>query len=379
MKKVLFVTVNDWVTWGGSEVLWAKACLIALEENFNVSVCLKKWPQRPEFVQKLSEKGAILYERNMVNISKIDQFKNRFLPSKFHKRNTKILAYHFIEDLKPDLVIISQGGNSEGEFLARHLASKGIAYVTISQAVSEAFWPNDVQCAELDVALKGAKMNFFVSKDNLITTERQIGRYLPNAQVTWNPFNVPFENSLAYPSTENGFRIACVARYEFSAKGQDILCAVLSQPKWKARNLSVHFYGSGTNELGLKKLISMYGIEKQAYVEGYASTLDIWKQNHALILPSRVEGLPLSLVEAMLCARLSIVTNVSGNLEAIQENINAFVAEAPRYEYIDAALERAWDRKDEWQSMGESAQVHIKKIVPVSPELAFWNSIKTLF
>ncbi len=55
----------------------------------------------------------------------------------------------------------------------------------------------------------------------------------------------------------------------------------------------------------------------------------------AFVLPSLWEGLPISLLEAMYLRRLCIVSNVVGNRDVIQNNINGFVCESTD-DYINA-------------------------------------------
>ena len=77
----------------------------------------------------------------------------------------------------------------------------------------------------------------------------------------------------------------------------------------------------------------------------------------------------------MLCGRLAIVTNVSGNAEVIIDNVNGFIAEAPNAVYLDAAMERAWKRKSEWKEIGQQAQNYIKTLVPEFPATVFLNDL----
>src|SRR4029450_7098540 len=81
----------------------------------------------------------------------------------------------------------------------------------------------------------------------------------------------------------------------------------------------------------------------------------LWAENHLLVLPSRAEGTPLALVEAMLCGRPAVVTDVGGNAEWIAEPETGFVAEAPTAKSFGAALERAWQARDHWQKLGMQA------------------------
>ena len=60
-----------------------------------------------------------------------------------------------------------------------------------------------------------------------------------------------------------------------------------------------------------------------------ADIVGIWSKHNALVLPSRCEGLPLALVEAMLCGRPAIATNVAGHGEVIEDGVTGILAEAP--------------------------------------------------
>ena len=86
-----------------------------------------------------------------------------------------------------------------------------------------------------------------------------------------------------------------------------------------------------------------------------------------MILASRYEGLPLALVEAMLCGRVPVVTSVSGNPEVVSDNENGFLAKAATPEFLDEAMERAWNRKEDWKEMGIIAGKSIREKVPKDP------------
>ena len=59
------------------------------------------------------------------------------------------------------------------------------------------------------------------------------------------------------------------------------------------------------------------------------------------------------MVEAMIWERLSVATDVGGNVESISESRNGFVAEAPRLKSYAAALERAWDARTAGRRWGQ--------------------------
>jgi glycosyltransferase involved in cell wall biosynthesis len=171
-------------------------------------------------------------------------------------------------------------------------------------------------------------MNYFVSKANKVLTELEIGQEIMNSKIIFNTFNVDYDNEIKYPDEKDFFFLANVARHEIFAKGQDILFQVLKEKKWKERNLKVNLYGKGEHTKSIEKLKNYFELSN-VNIEGYSDPAEIWKKNHALILTSRYEGLPLALVEAMLCGRTSVVTSVSGNPEIITDNETGFLAKAP--------------------------------------------------
>src|SRR5262249_46331394 len=102
----------------------------------------------------------------------------------------------------------------------------------------------------------------------------------------------------------------------------------------------------------------------------------IWADNHLLVLPSRSEGTPLSLVEAMLCGRPAVVTDVGGNAEWITEPDTGFIAEAPSTRSVAGALERAWTARHLWAEMGERAHEKARRQVDPDPGGTLLNIIE---
>jgi glycosyltransferase involved in cell wall biosynthesis len=243
-------------------------------------------------------------------------------------------------------------------------ARRGLRYASIVQAAAPCIWPDDKFARHVTSGYRGAAANFFVANENVQFTQTQLGCKLPNVRIVRNPCLVPYDTVMPWPTEDGTTRLACVARLDPPSKGQDILFDVLNQPKWRARRLEVTLFGSGTNRETLIGLSEMLELESVKFGGVAPDVQSIWASHHALVLPSRYEGLPLSLVEAMLCGRPSIVTNVSGNTEFLEDNVTGFVAAAPFATFMDEALERAWGRRSEWPAIGAAAAQHIRQVYP---------------
>ena len=139
-----------------------------------------------------------------------------------------------------------------------------------------------------------------------------------------NPYKVSYDASPSWPDGDE-LKLACVARLEMGPKGQDLLLEVLSAEKWRRRPVRVTIWGKGPNEGVLRRMADSYELKNVAFGGFVADIEQVWAGHHALILPSRMEGLPLAVVEAMLCGRACIVTNVAGNAELIEDNVTGFV------------------------------------------------------
>jgi glycosyltransferase involved in cell wall biosynthesis len=96
------------------------------------------------------------------------------------------------------------------------------------------------------------------------------------------------------------------------------------------------------------------------------------------VLPSRQEGLPLVVVEAMLCGRPCLVTNVSGNPEHVLDGETGFLAGGPTVDEVDKALERAWHQRSQFPAMGLAAYHHIRTRVPQDPIGIFAERLRAL-
>ena len=113
-------------------------------------------------------------------------------------------------------------------------------------------------------------------------------------------------------------------------------------------------------------MVKNYQLNNVFFHQHAGDLLTIWRDNHAIFMPSLMEGLPLVLVGAMICARVPILTDVGAHREVVDDNINGFIAAKPTVEALDEALERAYQKSAMWEEMGKKSREKILSYLPAN-------------
>jgi glycosyltransferase involved in cell wall biosynthesis len=219
-----------------------------------------------------------------------------------------------------------------------------------------------------------------VSEANWRLAEKQIGGELHNAEVVRNPFNGPYDAPPPWPtvSPEHEIRFACVGRLDPRMKGYDILFEAFGSPSWKSSRWQLSMFGKGDVREGTEWLARKYGLADHVVFPGFRPVEEIWAAHHVLVMPSRFEGLPLAIVEAMLCARPVIATDVGGHAEVLEDGVTGFLADAPTVASVARALERFWESRDQAEVIGRAGAARIRELVPPDPAHVFAEKLKRL-
>jgi glycosyltransferase involved in cell wall biosynthesis len=273
--------------------------------------------------------------------------------------------WEFLSRGRPDLAIVSQGLNFDGINLAGACLRLRVPYVLLAQKATELIWPEDHGRPYAVRVYRGAQRVAFVSEHNRRLTENQLGITIPGAVVLPNPVLVARRSPLPWPAVNDGeYRLACVGRLFAFEKAQDVLLEVLARDHWRDRPLHVSFHGEGRNRQGLEDMARRLGLRRVSFAGQSPRIEDVWRDHHGLILTSRAEGMPLALLEAMACGRMAVVTDVGGNTEIVEDGVSGFVAAGPVAAAIDDALERAWQRRTDWEAIGAAAAARIAELMP---------------
>jgi len=376
-----FVIISSYPdVWGGSEELWCRTALHLLRAGHSVHLFKSHVAWMHLRIVELLAAGCVITDLTGPAPTH-RRLLGKVLPARWYPPQlaAEQRLRQGLSQLQPHLALVSQGGNLDGIDLANVCRQVGLPYVLLAQKAAEIFLTYDVGRALIQQVYEAARHCFFVSRHNLALTRRQLALPLPQATVVRNPVNVPLDAELPAPPANGNWRLACVARLDILDKGQDILLQVLAQPHWRHQPLHVTFFGSGPHHQGLAEMAAFLGIADLVSFAGHVPDVAaIWQAHHALVLPSRYEGLPLALAEAMLCGRPAIAADAGGVAELLLDDETGFLAAAAAPAAFDEALGRAWARRAEWPALGQRAAAHARTLVPADAGADFAQRLLVL-
>lgn len=163
--------------------------------------------------------------------------------------------------------------------------------------------------------------------------------------------------------------IGCIGRLHHQ-KGQEFLIRAFRQLKPKRPNLRLMLVGEGpTGDMlrleaqGLGGDVIFTGAVVGDDYNNLLNSFDLYAQ------PSRFEGLPRTLLDAMYLGKPIIATAVNGNLDALRDGENGLLVPAENSEAIIVALESLLDDPDRASRMASQAHQDALQFFAMVPQL----------
>ena len=372
--KIAFVSSVLAYPWGGADALWTRTAEAAIQRGDSLWLGLSPLTARHPHIQQLQARGAQLELRTT----------HSFAPTK--SAGIRIALHRFLghpsfltklRRFSPDVLVLCQGGTFDflvESQLVAWLIDSGLPYVVVCQANAE---HTSVGAQHRDAAIRifaAARNVVFVSHQNLRLAERQLGVDLTNAKVIQNPV-APLPGPLPWPS-EKLWRFAAVGRLESADKGYDVLLPALaaalgSEPAW-----TLEFFGQGSDAQYLERLGQKYGVADRVAFRGFSTDIaSVWRERHLLLLPSRIEGCSLAMMEALCLGRPVLATDVGGVSDWIEDGVTGFVCAAAQQACLEKTLRYAWLQRTRWQQMGVLAGERAARLLDPAPELTLLQLI----
>lgn len=125
--------------------------------------------------------------------------------------------------------------------------------------------------------------------------------------------------------SDDDFVILCTGELNKN-KNQSQLIKAIAMLYDKAPNLKVLLAGNGPKEAELKEQINNSGLQDAIKLLGYRTDLEkIVPATDLIVSCSRREGMPLNIIEAMLCAKPIVATYNRGHNELIENGVNGYL------------------------------------------------------
>ncbi len=159
--------------------------------------------------------------------------------------------------------------------------------------------------------------------------------------------------------------IICVARLDY-AKGVDVLLhawgRMLSEPsEWRAHlKPRLRLVGDGKLKPQMEYIAAELGIQDSVEFLGLRTdVIHLLQQSWGFVLPSRWEGMPNALLEAMACGLPCVATRVSGSEDIISDGVNGLLVEPEQPAEMAQALHRIIEDTDLAQRLGQEGRTSV--------------------
>ena len=159
--------------------------------------------------------------------------------------------------------------------------------------------------------------------------------------------------------------ILCVSRLEYP-KGVDVLLhawgrMMHEQSDWRASlRLRLRIVGQGVFLPQMKRIVEELGIQDSVEFLGMRrDVVDLLQQSWGFVLPSRWEGMPNALLEAMACRLPCVATRVSGSEDILQDGVNGLLVEPENPAELATALRRIVEDAELAQTLANAAYTTI--------------------
>ncbi|OAI42557.1 hypothetical protein AYO41_04070 [Verrucomicrobia bacterium SCGC AG-212-E04] len=359
--KIVFLSTILRYPWGGADMLWTRAAEASSERDDQLLLFLSPLVRHHPRVEALVNAGAEL--KILAN-----RHEPLSLPRRALRKISTVVSRRdpIVQRLgafAPDLVVVSCGGTYDlllEPALTKWLQATRTPFRIVANWQCEHPYLSDADTESITSIFAAAADIFFVSARNCEVTRRHLGVPLSNASVIQNPLRWTQDDCGEWPN-EDVWTLGAVSRLA-PEKGIDLLIHAASAALGLQEDWVLRVHGEGPELSRLNRICHQLGLQGRVKFVGHVPALaTIWSSTHILVSPAIDDGVPMTIPEAMLCARPVLATCVGGAEDWIVHGRSGFLCPASTLPLLTTALADAWAQRANWRTMGEAAAIDARR------------------
>ncbi len=163
-------------------------------------------------------------------------------------------------------------------------------------------------------------------------------------------------DGLGIGESPSGFTVGMMARFSEEKNHGLLLEALAGRVAMKAL-----FAGEGPLRTAVEERAESLGVADRVRFEGYLDRDAFLSQINVLVLCSRIENLPYSVLEAMAWRIPVVVTRVGGLPDLVEDGVTGFLVEPGDVEGMEQALTRLAEDPDLCLRMGKAGRAKVER------------------
>lgn len=375
MKVCVIPTIRDF-PWGAPGKCMAQLVTELLKSGHEVQLFVAPIDYESQQVRELAEQGAHIQrlpdpERQYVRLRRL---RRRF--DRVTGRAQSLLS--MVCKFGPDHIFVNQGGTwcaADEPFIEVVVRYRG-RYSLLCHSSGDEDALSGERLSSASGLAKDARKMFFNSRWLKGRAESQIRREISNASYFQIAPGAQFQLQ-DWPGTSAAARLAMVTRLDCRVKGLDLAVQAMTRVNRDGPRARLDIFGDGFDKEPLQQLIREAGEGAGVRLMGAVQDVSqVWRDHEMLLMPSRSEGLGLTMLEAMSCGRPVLRTPLGGCEEWIEDCMNGFVCPQPDVESLVDTLERALAVRNRWREMGLAAHAKIKRDLHPHPGGVFLEALR---
>jgi len=348
MMRLLIYSDMSSASWGGSEELWSKLVPQLQRRGITVGLTAFASARARQACRDNDLTDVFLLPRSAVSSPPQAQPKTlSSLSGRAIQRARQRVWFErqrrFCERFTPDVVFVNMAWPNAAGALSPFLRKTNTPYVCFLHGLADGYATRRAG-AERQTFFQGASCVFTTGRRSGRILEQWLGGPLPNKIPTLNFVDCDYfspDASKRQEAPSGPMRLLSVARLSLRDKGQDILLETLAQ----LRDLNWHLTlaGSGPDQQRLEEQATQLEIRDRIHFPGDVPTSQVrhlLATHDVFVLSSRIEGLPLSLLEAMATQLPCVATDVGSVREVLIHEESGLLVPPEDPAGLSAALRR---------------------------------------